>query len=88
MSIPRRTDVVDKALELNLSLLKKYNITVGSNPVDIIPDTDEKMIEPIPEAITLDNATITGLVDPNVQQMLITEFISPLNQFIKQAHHE
>lgn len=88
MSIPRRTDVIDKALELNLSLLKKYNITVGSNPVDIIPDTDEKMLEPIPEAITLDNATRTGLVDPNVQQMLITEFISPLNQFIKQAHHE
>ena len=88
MSMPRRINVIDKAMELNLSLLKKYNINVGTNPTDIIPDTDEKMILPIPEAITLDNATRTGLVDPNVQQMLITEFISPLNKFIKQDHHE
>ena len=88
MSIPRKTSVVDKAMELNLSLVKKYNITVGSNPVDIIPDTKEKSIAPIPEAITLDDATRTGLVDPNVRQMLITEFISPLNEFIKQCHHE
>ena len=88
MSVPRRIDVIDKALELSLPLMKKYNITVGSNPVDIVPDTKENIIAPIPEAITLDNATRTGLVDPNVRQMLITEFISPLNKFIKQGNHE
>ncbi len=88
MSAPRRIDVIDKALELNIALMKKYNITVGSNPIDTIPDTNEKIIAPIPEAITLDDATRTGLVDPNVRQMLITEFISPLNKFIKQGHHE
>lgn len=88
MSVPRQTSVVDKAIELNLSIMKKYNITVGSNPVDIVPDTNENIIAPIPEAITLDDATRTGLVDPNVRQMLITEFISPLNKFIKESHHE
>ncbi len=88
MSIPRKTSVVDKAMELNLSLMKKYHITVGSNPVDIVSNTTQRIIAPIPEAITLDDATRTGLVDPNVRQMLITEFISPLNNFIKQAHHE
>ena len=88
MSIPRRTSVLDKALELNNSLMEKYNITVGGNPIEIIPDTNEKIIAPIPEAITLDDATRTGLVDPNVRQMLITEFISPLSKFIKQEHHE
>jgi len=88
MSIPRQTSVVDKAMELNLSLTRKYNITVGSNPIDIIQDTKEKIIAPIPEAITLDDATRTGLVDPNVRQMLITEFISPLNKFIEQGHHD
>lgn len=87
MSIPRQTSVIDKAMELNLSLMKKYNITVGSNPIDIVPDTKENIIAPIPEAITLDDATRTGLVDPNVRQMLITEFISPLNKFIEQVHH-
>lgn len=80
MSIPRRTSILDKAVELNNSLMKKYNITVGSNPIDIIPDTNEKIIAPIPEAITLDDATRTGLVDPNVRQMLITEFIRPITQ--------
>jgi len=88
MTIPRQSSVVDKAMELNLSLMKKYNITVGSNPVDIVPDIKEIILAPIPEAITLDNATRTGLVDPNVRQMLITEFISPLNKFIKQGNHE
>lgn len=88
MSIPRRTSVLDKALELDNALQKKYNITVGSNPIQTIPDTTKQIIAPIPEAITLDDATRTGLVDPNVRQMLITEFISPLNKFIKQAHHE
>jgi hypothetical protein len=88
MTIPRQISVVDKAMELNLSLMKKYNITVGSNPVDIVQDTTETIIAPIPEAITLADATRTGLVDPNVRQMLITEFISPLNKFIKESHHE
>jgi hypothetical protein len=88
MSVPRQTSVIDKALELNLSIMKKYNITVGSNPVDLVQDTTETIIAPIPEAITLDDAARTGLVDPNVRQMLITEFISPLNKFIKQGNHE
>ena len=88
MSVPRRTSILDKALELNNSLMEKYNITVGSNPIDIIPDTKETIIAPIPEAITLDDATRTGLVDPNVRQMLITEFISPLNKLIEKDHHE
>lgn len=89
MSIPRRIDVIDKALELDNALMKKYNITVGSNPIDTVPDTKEIIIiAPIPEAITLDDAARTGLVDPNVRQMLITEFITPLNKIIEQVHHE
>lgn len=88
MSIPRRTSVLDKALELNNSLMEKYNIAVVTNPVDTIPDTTEQILAPIPEAITLDDATRTGLVDPNVRQMLITEFISPLSKLIEKDHHE
>ena len=88
MSIPRRQSVLDKVMEFVIILQEKYNITVVTNPIDIIPDTNENIIAPIPEAITLVNATRTGLVDPNVRQMLITEFISPLNKFIEQGHHE
>lgn len=88
MNIPRRINILDKAIELNDTIRAKYNIYVCSNPVDIVPDTDEKIVAPIPEAISLDDATRTGLVDPNVRQMLITEFISPLNKFIQKVQHE